>query len=77
MIRRGRSWRRRREGFGDSVWEGVAIGIAVAFALAGALFAESTTSRWWFVVTAAVLVTWPFVEGFVTRRVRRRFRGNG
>lgn len=57
MTRDDRSGRRSSESFGDSVVEGLGIGIPAAFALAGALFAESTTSRLWFVATAVVLVS--------------------
>ena len=49
----------------------VAVGIALAFAIAGALFAPTAAARWFFAGTAVVLVLWPLVRH---SRLRRRAR---
>ncbi|WP_282072707.1 hypothetical protein [Janibacter hoylei] len=49
----------------------VAVGIALAFAIAGALFAATAAARWFFAGTAVVLVLWPVVRH---SRLRRRGR---
>lgn len=55
----------------DRVIGAVAAGIAVAFAVSGALFATSASTRWFFAVSAVLLLLWPLARHSWVRLRRR------
>lgn len=55
---------------GDRVIGAVAAGIPVAFAVSGALFATTASTRWFFAVSAVVVLLWPLARHVWVRRRR-------